>query len=82
VAKDWKFIRIRKSLYSELVKLAAEADVSTAKMLNIILEKVIDEHKKMLTTTIKVCYNASIAKAKAIRDFTKIRRQMQWSGNH
>ena len=46
MAKDWKFIRIRKSLYSELVKLAAEADVSTAKMLNIILEKVIDEHKK------------------------------------
>lgn len=46
MAKQWKFVRIQKELYLELEKIAAAADISVTKLVNILLKNKLEKQEK------------------------------------
>lgn len=67
MAKQWKFVRVQEELYLEIEGIAAAADISITKLINILLRSKLEEQEKSVDKINQVCYNESIAKAKATR---------------
>lgn len=67
MAKQWKFVRVQEELYLELEEIAAAADISVMKLVNILLRSSSEEREKSVDKISEVRYNENIAKAKATR---------------